>query len=230
MDLRPQTDMLPANAQIPDIKIDPAFAYPATGSLDTLDGCDAGSVWRHLSGQVARDGLDIEAHVRRVRVAAQLGDSTLRFSALIDLFLALGNKGQRLRRLLLQTVGTDLPPGELRFLEASLDSGLNRGQDLPLGTHSVLDDGVISHGAMVHHTRVEAAAMTTIEQAAALLDEGDLTAARSLLEAAVINNPQDLAVGEELLAVYRHTRDTEAEAAMRKRLAAQLGQAPAPWA
>lgn len=221
---------MPPVSSEPGPRVDPAFAYTATGSLDVLEGCDAASVWHHLSGQVARDALDIQAHVRRVRVAAQLADTRLSFGAFIDLFLALGDKGQRLRRLLLQTASSHLQPEDLQFLQASLALGLRRGQELPLGTQSVLDDGIISRHAMVTHIRVQAAAMSSVEQAAALLDQGDLAAARDLLEAAVLNDPQDIAAAEELLAVYRHTRDSEGEAAMRERLVARLGKAPAPWA
>lgn len=216
----------------PDIilSIDPAFAYGEPGSLDAHSGSDGWSVWRHLSSAVTRDPLDIEAHVRRVRLARQLDVAGMVFSALVDAFIALGTHGLALRRRLLDSSRDLLGSEEAHYLEQALERGLFRGQDLPLGTQSVLDPGLMSNQAMVRHVRAQVAAMGVVEQAGALLDQGDLPGARALLEQALLANPQDTAVSQELLAIYRHSRDSQAEAAMRDQLAARFGKAPAPWA
>ncbi len=212
------------------LKMDPAFAYGEPGSLDAHPFSDGWSVWRHLSATVARDPLDLEAHVRRVRIARQLSVPGIVFAALVDTFLALGDKGLALRRRLLDATRDVLDSEEATYLERTIETGLTRGMDLPLGTPSVLDPGLMNSQPMVRHVRAVAAAMGVIEQANALLEQGDLAAARQLLEQSVLQDPHDTAVAQELLAIYRHSRDSQAEAAMREQLAARFGKAPAPWA
>lgn len=210
--------------------IDPAFAYPAGGSLHVHPAADPQSVWRHLSSLVARDPLDLESQVRRVVQAVDNGDATHAWSALIDLFLALGPRCRSLRSDMLDRARPLLAPEDVDFLRRSLDAGLLPGADLPLGSQSILDAGLIGHVGMIRHERVQAVEQSVAEQAAALLDQGDLDAARSLLEDALVQNPDDEAVSRELLAIYRHSRDNQAVAAMRDRLTARHGKVPASWA
>ena len=66
--------------------IDPVFAYMRAGRLDCPPGVDPLAAWRHLSGQVARDALDVEAHVRRVLLACQPPLTERAFGALVDIW------------------------------------------------------------------------------------------------------------------------------------------------
>jgi hypothetical protein len=119
--------------------VDPVFTYQRSGRLDAEYGADALAAWRHLSCLVARDPLDLEAQTRRVLLSTQPPHQVQNFGALIDLFLALGDKGRGLRKALLDVSRTCLAEEELRFLDAHLDAGLARRATLPSGTGSVLD-------------------------------------------------------------------------------------------
>jgi hypothetical protein len=149
---------------------------------------------------------------------------------MVDLFLALGPRGRELRSVMLDTVRSVLTPDDTQFFAEAMASGLNRAAGLPMGTHSVLDPGLMGVVEMVQHVRLAAAVQTIAEQAAELVDHGDLDGARLLLEDALMQNPDDTAASQELLAIYRYSRDTQAETLMRERLTTHFGRTPAPWA
>jgi hypothetical protein len=210
--------------------IDAAFAYQPTGPLTAPAGCDAQDAWRFLSSAVARDPLDVESHVRRVTLAVRERNGVQAFTALIDLFLALGPKGRTLRAVMLQSARDCLSTEDADYFEQALDRGLEQGAGLPIGTQSVLDPGLMGALDMVRHERAARAQQSLAEQAADLVNHGDLPGARQLLETALMEDPQDEAASHELLAIYRHSRDTQAEQGMRDRLAARYGKVPASWA
>jgi hypothetical protein len=210
--------------------IDPAFAYAPLGRLEPAPSCDPSEAWRHLSAQVARDPLDLEAHARRVVLASTTRQSAQAFTAVLDLFLALGTKGHGLRKMMLHQVEGVLSSEENEFLAQALETGLTRESDLPLGTYALLDPAWMGRLDMVQHQRQQAAAQSVVDQAAALIDQGDLAAARVLLEDALLDSPEDEAVASELLGIYRHSRDPEAKQAMAQRLLARHGRVSDTWA
>lgn len=210
--------------------IDAAFAYQPGGALQAPAGCDAGDAWRHLTSAVARDPLDLEAHVRRIVLATRERSSGHVFTALIDLFLALGLQGRELRALMLATARDALTPDEAAFFEQALEPGLARSAGLPMGTQSVLDPGLMGAVEMVAQARRAVAQQSVAEQAAELVNHGDLEGARQMLEVALMENPDDTAASQELLAIYRYSRDTQAENLMRERLTTRFGRTPAAWA
>jgi hypothetical protein len=149
---------------------------------------------------------------------------------LVDTFLALGSKGRALREQLLDEAAEGLQDDELAFFRAAMAEGLSAEAGLPLGTLSVLDPGLMGRLHVVSQARRELQQETLAQQAAALIDQGDLAAARQLLEAGLLENPHDEDVARELLSVYRHSRDADAESAMRQRLTERFGQTPPSWA
>lgn len=209
--------------------IDPVFAYVRAGRLDCPPGVDPLAAWRHLSGQVARDALDVEAHVRRVLLACQPPLTERAFGALVDLFLALGDRGRGLRRQLLDQAEPWLDPQDAHLLRVHLDSGLPRGTRLPAQDWSLFDSAVLGASAMVELQRREVARETPFQQAMSLLEYGDLEGARGMLEEALLDAPQDDEVLRELLAIYRHSRDDTGKAEMADRLVARHGAVPAGW-
>lgn len=170
--------------------IDPVFAYVRAGRLDCPPGVDPLAAWRHLSGQVARDALDVEAHVRRVLLACQPPLTERAFGALVDLFLALGDRGRGLRRQLLDQAEPWLDPQDAHLLRVHLDSGLPRGTRLPAQDWSLFDSAVLGASAMVELQRREVARETPFQQAMSLLEYGDLEGARGMLEEALLDAPQ----------------------------------------
>lgn len=209
--------------------VDPAFAYLPDGLLSPRAACDPQEAWRYLSSLVARDALDVEAHARRVVLAVSQQSAGQSLTALLDLFLALGASGRALRSELLAVAAPLLSDEDVAFFHSALSQGLPPDGGLPLGAAAVLDPGLMGARTMIVQSRAQAREESLAEQAAALIDQGDLSAAQALLEAGLLDNPGDAAATRELIAIYRHSRDSEAEAQMRQRLRDRHGVLPQGW-
>jgi hypothetical protein len=209
---------------------DPMFMFVRAGRLDCPSSTDVHDAWRHFSMQIARDPLDLEAHARRVLLASRPPLTDRAFGALVDLFLALGHRGRALRRQLLEQADPWLDPDDAHFLRAHLDTELPRGAQLPTQRWSVLDTAVLGSLNMVGLQRREVAQETPFQQAMSLLEYGDLTGARGMLEAALLEEPDNEEVNRELLAIYQHSRDDSGKAEMADKLVARHGALPSGWA
>ncbi|MFZ1301597.1 MAG: hypothetical protein WAQ27_03400 [Candidatus Microsaccharimonas sp.] len=208
---------------------DPLFVFVRAGRLDCPSSTEVQDAWRHFSIQVARDPLDIEAHTRRVLLASRPPLTDRAFGALVDLFLALGDRGRGLRRQLLEQAMPWLDPDDAHFLRAHLDTPLPRGAQLPSQRWSVLDTAVLGSLNMVGLQRREVAQETPFQQAMSLLEYGDLAGARGMLEAALLEEPENEEVKRELLAIYQHSRDDTGKAEMADKLVARHGALPSGW-
>ena len=76
------------------LPFNPAFMLADASSLSVLPEGDAVSVHRFLCARISRSPLDLHAHVQRINLLRGSNDAGLLFAALVDLFLALGNKGR----------------------------------------------------------------------------------------------------------------------------------------
>jgi hypothetical protein len=209
--------------------VDPAFRFSSSGRLSAQGGIEELDSWRYLTSQICRDPLDLEAHVRRVLLSGRSSESGKAFSALVDLFLALGPAGKGLRAAMLNAVGAALSSDERGYFQTHLEQGLARGAALPVGTAAALDQGLIGSPSMVARALHQAAEETAIQRASALLDQGDVAAARELLEDTLMQSPDAQDVATELLLIYRHSRDDEAVRAMKQKLTSKFGRLPAAW-
>lgn len=210
--------------------VHPVFSRVRPGSLDPLEQGDAREQWRHLGARIARDPLDLESHTRRVLLASRAPLTDFAFGALLDLFLALGPRGQALRGRLLAGAEGWLEADEAHFLRQALETGLSRAGALPSAPGSVFHSALVGAAQLVRHERAAAVQLTPHAQAIELLENGDLAGARALLEAAVLDDPADLVLAEELAGIYRALRDDAARSAMGERVLARHGQLPAGWA
>lgn len=208
---------------------DPVFVFAPAGRLDTPPGMDPQEAWRHFSSQVTRDPLNIEAHVRRVLLACRPPLTDRVFGALVDVFLALGDRGRGLRKALLEQAQPWLDADDAHFLRLHLDNGLSRQSRLPAQHWSVLDLAVLGSQSMVALQRRAVEQETPFQQAMSLLEYGDLDGARSMLEAALLEEPEHVEVCRELLAIYQHSRDESGKARMAEQLMARHGVLPAGW-
>jgi hypothetical protein len=210
-------------------EVHPVFSRVPGGSLEPLEHGDAREQWRHLSALVSRDGYDLESHARRVLLACRPPLTDLAFGALLDLFLVLGTQGRGLRKRLLDLGRGWLESDEAHFLSQHLESGLTRATALPAAPGSVFHNALVGKTQMVAHVRLAAAQRSPHEQAVSMLEDGDLAGATHLLEEALLADPADAAVSQELLGIYHHSRDDAARAAMAERLQARHGRLPDGW-
>lgn len=216
--------------------VDPVFALPRGGALLPVVPCHDDAARALLAGRIVRDPLDVESHARRVVLACHRGRADDAASALADLFLATGARVRELRAALLDHARAHLDDEVAAFLDAALDGGLAADASLPMGLRARLDLGLVGDPRLVVKAdappprEVPVDAEPAHARAAALIDQGDVDAARRLLEDAVLADPHDDVATRELLAIYRHGRDAAAHAAMRRRLAERGERVPAAWA
>ena len=91
----------------------PTLPHPEFGLAD-VTAINLPKVWRdrrtadYLAHCVARNPRDLRAHARRIAVHHALGEDQDLAAAVVDLFIALGDKGRSLKRLLLDRHGDEL--------------------------------------------------------------------------------------------------------------------------
>ena len=209
----------------PTFKLASATALRVTGDWDTRD------VWRFLSYEVARDPLSLRSHIQRIYLLIDSDDAEHLFGALVDLWIALKDKGPELRATMLEISRAHLSDEHARFLGTSLKTGLNAADTLPVTSGSVLDRSLVGTTAIVSCERlpVGEVAEKPLDEAVAMLQDGQPDAARGLLERALRADPTDEAVAAQLLEIYWRSRDEEGFAATRAVLKEVLGELPPAW-
>jgi hypothetical protein len=220
----------PASAPARDHAADPAFVLTRTRKLHIAGRCDDTDSNRFLSVEILRDPQNLQAQVRRILLLIDAGNRDLLPGALSDLFIALGKHGESLRYALLQQAEPLLDEEDLHFLRAHLSTGIDARAPLQMISGSLLTQSLEGAADLIERQRVEHTAdQGVLAEANALLEEGNLEAARDLLENAVLATPSDTAIAEELLLIYRHSRDDAALTQMKEKLIAQTGGLPPPW-
>jgi hypothetical protein len=126
--------------------MEPAFALASQKGLRLGSQVETRAAWRHLSALLVRNPLDLRSHAQRAYLALDSEDPELAFGALVDLFIALGNKGRQLRSALLELSRSHLASEHYLYLEAHLDHGLNPNIALPAPQGSLLDRGLAAIG------------------------------------------------------------------------------------
>ena len=107
--------------------------YPVRGADDLLG---------YLQLSVASQPTDLKAHTRRILLAGQSASGERCFGALIDLFIALGQRGAGLKRHLYDKVHAHLNEGQRNYLKHHLTSGIDARDSSPAG----YGDSVLSLG------------------------------------------------------------------------------------
>lgn len=196
--------------------------------------------WRADAARVARDRHDMQAHARRVLLQchADVGNATPQqlatraarlFGALADVFLAVGAHGPELRASLLTRARPHLTADQHAFLARHLAGGLHRLAPLPAGAHSVLEAGVVGRVDLVAIRQEPVQPKAALERAIDLVDQGDTEAAQAVLEEALLADPADIEVAEELGQMYRLNGSQVAAATMVQRLRERGLPAPTGW-
>lgn len=165
-----------------------------------------------LAHRVARQPKDLRSHVQRIMLHQHPDQQDALFAALLDLFIALGNKGLALRKRLLQTSASLVNSTQFEFLSARLDSGMSSNEMHPPALRSRLSQG--STGSVKFILRninnQQQDLRPALEQALDFLNYGQLNQAQQTLEQALIEDPSDMAIAQELADLYTHTRDSAA--------------------
>ncbi len=210
-----------------------AFLDIPTWSLTPPKDFDLRLWATHLAHRSAQEPRNLLHHVRRVYLHIALKEPNELYGALLDLYLALGDKGERLRLRLLAKAKSLLPQERTELFVQHQESGLQTQQSLPPTQHSVL--GNFLTGGKRLTTQQSATEKPTewagdpLELAREELNFGDISVAQQILEEAVMQSPQRLGLHYGLLEIYKHTQSLEDLISMRARLGEDLGLAQAAW-
>jgi hypothetical protein len=188
---------------------EPAFSIDGDKSV-RLSGKMADSMASdYLAHWVAHHPLDLIRHVQRINLHSDRAEPERLFAALVDLFIALGERGVALRGRMLDGARQLLGHERVKLLQRSLASGLTANHHLGDIPGSMLGHPVGGVFDVVTRSARPFVARSALEEARALVDEGHIDAAQSLLETALTDNPHDTELAEEVLLVYRATRNRQ---------------------
>jgi tetratricopeptide (TPR) repeat protein len=208
--------------------LDPTFVLAANRSVHLSKSLTRAEAGDYLAHWLARHPQDLTRHVQRIQLHIDLNEPDRLFAALIDLAIALGNHGEALRKRMLAMATKRLDPAQRQLLSLVLPLGLAADHHLGDIPSSVLGQPVGGDLSLVERAERVAVTRSCLEEARALVDDGHLDAAQSLLERALLEAPQHAELAEELLVVYRATRNAEGYARYR-RLLERNHALPASW-
>lgn len=200
------------------LRFEPAFLDVAPGRLrpPVLPGCGPREL-AHLGHHICRTPRDLATHTRRILLAHALRDADETFAALADLFAALGDVGTALRRTLLQRTAGILSTDHRRALEAMLTRAPTVDEMLAVPRARL--SSPLPPAPVVR--RIARAVVTEdadpLAEANEYLEHGQVDEARTLLEQAIAEQPDTIALHRALLDIHRHARDADAIAEMHRR-------------
>ncbi|MGR9105969.1 MAG: type IV pilus assembly protein FimV [Gammaproteobacteria bacterium] len=186
------------------------FHIPESGELHLDLGNREASALEYLKYCVLRNPADLLSHLRRIMLVDDSGDSEELYAALIDLFIALGSKGESLRSRLLRRYRTKLGNTRYPVLAQFLKHGAN-GRNV-FSCLSVLSKGVSGTCSLIQRMSDESApdkSRDPLQEAREYLEYSQIDQARLILERAVLEYPQRIDYQQELLQLYRAVRDSK---------------------
>ncbi len=211
----------PAPESSPADMIEPAFHLSECRSLQIDTQKLGDKATRYLARTVARTPVNLIAQIQRTNIHLSQRDAEGSYGALLDLFIALGDKGISIRRRMLRRAKPLLTEEQFRALALCLDSGLSATDPMPPSSRSVLSKGLTGTGQLVVRINEEQTSPSTrdpLEEAIEHLEYSQTDKAREILEQALFDDPSRPELHSNLLAIYRASNDLESFTAMRNKL------------
>jgi hypothetical protein len=198
--------------------------------LPHVNECDA--VLQNLAYRILQQPADIRSHVRRILLLVRKRNTDQLMGAFADLFIVLQNKGGPLKNTLLEYakpvfnrtthfifsryIGAALPSNDAFVVQLNY-SLLKVRQDA--GHHLVR-----RHGVLTAHP-----SLTPLEEAQALIADGQLGLALDVLENELLRDAEQPLIISELLGIYQHMRNYAKFVTMSERLQARFSGIPDGW-
>jgi len=191
--------------------LEPAF-LSSDALIKLSKGRSAKKVIDFMAQQIARSPADLQLHLKRIQVCSQEHGAEGLYGALLDLFVVLQEKGLPLRKRLLEKFHGRLNPAHYLALAQCLETPPNKLEHIPPAENSMLSDGRSGVTELLIKQEAESNSETRdpVEDARDLINSGQITKAQTLLEKILLVNPQRQDVSEELMIIYRHSRNHRA--------------------
>lgn len=164
---------------------------------------------QYLTHLITRAPVDLTSHTHRVTLHRIEGDANSTYGALLDLFTVLGDKGEALRRRLLNAAAAVLTSEQLSLLTTVIDQNDTLP---PYSPHAVLSNPTTNSGDLIRQTQESSdkSDEDPLQIAGDLLNSGQVDAAQRLLEETLLASPQREDISNELLQIYHHTSNRDA--------------------
>lgn len=232
-------DQRPISPQCSDLDPDfgleyfaePAFRIEDSSQLNPLCAGMENEVADFLAHAVSAVPHNLLRHTQRIFFHYHRNDQDGLYAALLDLFIALGCRGHRLRKRLLAGARDRLKKDCFARLERWLGSDfLPDWGELPPTRQSVLAPGIIGSTSLV---RVSIGARDhdrdSLLEAREHIEYSQLDQARAVLEEALSEQPGRTDLHQELLLLYRATGDLDNFLRTRETLLQIVDALPEIW-
>lgn len=134
---------------VSDIEL--SFLIPSTSSVNLDPGNWGEKTTDYLARRVARTPNDLRNHVQRINLHIRLQDKEGTYSALLDLFIAVGKNGKTLKMRMLGRSKALLTKHRYKAVKRKLKQGINGLTVMPLASHSVLGMGLTGTTRLTEH-------------------------------------------------------------------------------
>ncbi len=209
-----------------------AFLEPNDKRLSPPKGIDPREWATHLAHISAREPGNLLNHVRRIYLHTALNENNQLFGAMLDLYLVLGDKGDRLRQRLLNLTNNLLSQNMQDLFISHQKKGLLSNQPLPPNQYAVLGNFFSGGVRLVLQQKAEpepSREHDPLELAREELNYGDISVAQQILEEALLQNPKRLGLHYGLLEIYKHTQSLDHLISMKEQLGDDVTIARAAW-
>jgi len=223
----------PVNSpDLSDDEVELGFRLGQSTALNPQLHVESARFAEYLAHAIAATPTDLLRHTQRIFFFYEHHDSEGLYSALLDLFIALGALGKELRRRLLKGSQDRLMPEHYSVLARCLEQDLPcPDKDLPMPNQSVLHQGIVGVRELVQVSDSEDKALERdpLLEAREHIEYFQIEEAMDLLEAAVFEHPERKALHLELTQLYQATRDPTRFRAMREKLSQIMTELPDCW-
>ncbi|TQV62231.1 MAG: tetratricopeptide repeat protein [Halothiobacillaceae bacterium] len=226
--IKGEPDVLPAAG----IVLDPHLAIDGHVSLLLRHVYDVDSALDYLGHRILLRPHELRSHVQRILLLVRKEDGASLYGALVDLLIALQDKGVALKLRMLEHARTLLTQTSLVFLRQHLESGLMAcDPTLARVRSSLLRKGYCGDQRLVHRIGAATTAeqRSPLDEAHELLAYGQLDQALETLENALLMEPDQAEIVAELLDLYGRMGELERMESMREQMMINFGRVPESW-
>ena len=184
-------------------------------------------ILEHFIYQISRKPNNLLPHIQRIYYCFQENLTEQLYAALLDFFIILQNRGKSLRLRMLRGTKSRLSEQHNELLQACLDNQ----PALPGNSFSVLHPGCVGHAEYIKVADEPSAQdHDPLQLAHDYINYSQLAEAKQVLEQAILEQPENIALSELLLELYQSTQDFSGWQRMLNFFTQQPGNLPACWA
>lgn len=169
------------------------------------------SVEKGLEGlvfRVSRNPRYLHAHIERIYYCFQQNLGEQLFGALVDLLIVLNGDGDALGRRMVIGSKSRVTENQFHVLTNHIDNRNSRSDLLPPNRYSIFAKGLQSATVMVQMTEgVAKEEYDPLVLARDYIEFSQLDSAIHILEQAILAQPERMELHDELLSIYRSTRN-----------------------